>query len=146
MVKFAFIVMYELRSISKTIDQLYKYIVDYYDADIIILCQETFENESINMDFFDRKVIYKRMYKKQNSKEYFNNIVHEHKYWHTWDSEPCLQIYINLREMGKVIEEYKDKYDYFISLRTDIEILFPLPDPNLFEIAPKGIYSFDHIL
>jgi len=143
MVKFAFIVMYELRSINKTINELYKNIINYYNADVIILCQETFENDVNNIDLFDKNVVYKRMYKKPCTKEYFSNIVHEHKSHHTWDSEFGLQIYINLKEMSKVMETYKNDYDYFISLRTDIEFLFPLPPENIFEVAEKGIYSFD---
>ena len=58
MVKFAFIVMYELRSIHKTLANLYDNIINYYDADIIIVCQETFENDQDNLNLFDKKVIF----------------------------------------------------------------------------------------
>ena len=45
--------------------------------------------------------------------------------------------------MSYVLEDYKDKYDYFINVRTDIDILFSFPDKHLFQTIPKGIYTYD---
>jgi hypothetical protein len=143
MVKFAFIVMYELRSIHKTLANLYDNIINYYDADIIIVCQETFENDQDNLNLFDKKVIYKSIYKKPCPLDYFDNGDILLKNGQNWNTNSSLQIYINYKEMSKIIEKYKDDYDYFISLRTDIEILYPLPPPNIFEKVKNGIYSYN---
>jgi len=145
MVKFAFIIMYELRSINKTIDNLYKYIIDYYDADVFIVCQK-FQNNDKDYEYlnlFNKNVVYKKIYNKPNPEIYFyDNNIKKYKSLN-WNSYGNLQIYINLNEMSKIIDEYKDKYDYFISLRTDIDITFPFPPKELFENIPNEIYTFD---
>jgi len=60
-----------------------------------------------------------------------------------WNNEGCLQAFINMNKMAQVLNDVKDKYDYFIRIRTDIDILFPFPDKSLFNTVPKGIYNFD---
>lgn len=144
--KFAFLVMYELRALNKTINNLYKNIVNYYDADIFILSQiqdnNNIESDIENIKKFDKNVVHKEVYIKPVPEQYFNKKydINQTNIWNTYNG---MQIYINLHKMGKLLESYKDKYDYFIILRTDIEILFPFPDKNLFENIPEGIYSFD---
>ena len=58
--KFAFLVMLELRCIDKTIEKLYKNIIDYYNADIFILCQNLPNGEN-GIDMFDKNVIIKQL-------------------------------------------------------------------------------------
>lgn len=140
-IKFAFLVMYELRCLTQ-IEKLYKYIIDFYDADIIICCQELEDTQEL-VKLFDRRVIFKKIYKKPCSSDYFNNHPQLKNASNNWNKESCLQIYINWNEMSHVLEDYKDKYDYFINVRTDIDILFPFPDKYLFETISKGIYTYD---
>lgn len=141
--KFAYIVLCELRAITKTVHSLYENIIDRYNCDIIIVCQKLDDKDEENILLFDRNVIYKKMYNKPNPIEYFEKDELNNKHFDNWNSSNCLQIYINWNEVAKVLEDFKDKYDYFIQLRTDISILFPLPDKELFENIPFGIYSFD---
>jgi len=139
--KFAFLVTYELRCL-KHLDKLYQHIVDFYDADIFICCQDI-ECTDKQLELFDKKVIFKQSYKKPNSFDYFNrNYLVRKPCKHNWNMESCLQIYINWNEMANALEDVKDNYDYFINIRTDIDILFPFPDKHIFEQAPKGIYAF----
>lgn len=141
MPKFAFLVMYELRCL-KHIDKLYKYIIDFYDADIIICCQDLPDKQE-NVDMFDRKVVYKEVYKKPNISEYYADNTRIKIPGNNWNNErACLQVWINFSKMADVVEKFKDNYDYFIQMRTDVDILFPFPDKDLFETIPKGIYSF----
>jgi hypothetical protein len=139
--KFAFLVMYELRCLTQ-IDKLYKYIIDFYDADIIICCQELEDTQEL-VKLFDRRVIFKKIYTKPCSSDYFNNHPQLKSESNNWNKESCLQLYINWNEMSHVLEDFKDKYDYFINVRTDIDILLPFPDKHLFETIPKGIYTYD---
>jgi hypothetical protein len=140
-VKFAFLVMYEMRCL-KHIDKIYKNIIDFYNADVIICCQNVPEHED-DINLFDRNVVYKNIYTKPDPNIYFNNNKYLHIESQNWNKPSCLQIYINWNEMGKVLEEFKDKYDYFINIRTDIDILFPFPDKQLFENIPKGVYTYN---
>jgi len=139
--KFAFLVLYELRCLKK-IENLFKYVIDYYNADIIICCQEL-ENTDEKVKLFEKNKIFQKIYKKKDPKEYFqNSLLYDYK-GANWNNEACLQIYINWNEAANVLENYKDKYDYFILLRTDIDILFPFPEKEMFENISKRIYSFD---
>lgn len=139
--KFAFLVMYELRCLKKIL-KFYEHIIDFYDADIIICCQELKDTTEM-VELFDRKVIFSKIYKKPNPSEYYDNNKHFNTKSANWNKESCLQLYINWNEMANVVEQFKDNYDYFINIRTDIDILFPFPDKYLFEIIPKGIYTYD---
>lgn len=133
--------MYEIRTLKK-INNLYKYIIDYYNADIIICCQES-DNIEEKLKLFNRNIIYKKYYQKKNPNDYYNNPKLGQYPQQNWNDKNCLQIYINWNEMANVIENYKNDYDYFINLRTDIDIFFPLPDINFIKNINKGIYSFD---
>ena len=142
--KFAFLVMNELRSINKTINSLYENIIDYYDADVFLLCQRTFDNDDNNLNLFNKKVIHKELYKKPDLSKHFKNYNYIKKFKdEVWNKDSCLNIYINFFKMANLIEKYKDNYDYFIFIRTDIEILFPFPNKEIFENIPHGLYSFD---
>lgn len=162
--KFAFLIMYEIRCLKK-IENLYKYIINHYNADIIICCQELGDvqltppapvwNPSTRVSgfqpddthekikLFDKNVIFKKIYLKKNPQEYYNNSKLGSYEQQNWNNDACLQIYINWNEMADVLEDYKDKYDYFIQTRTDIDILFPFPEIDFFTSIPKAIYSFD---
>lgn len=142
--KFAFLVMNELRSINKTINSIYENIINYYNADVFILCQETFDNDLDNINLFNKNVIYKELYKKPNLSTYFKNYEYIKQFDNdVWNKDSCLNMYINFFKMADIIEKYKDDYDYFIFMRTDIEILFPFPNKEIFEKIPNGLYSFD---
>jgi len=140
--KFAFLIGGELRGVKKTIDTLYKYIIDYYNADVFILCQKTFDDDDERLSLFNRNVIYSRLYDKPETSEYFNNI-NIYLPNKSWNKPGNLQIYINMNEYAKVLETHKDNYDYFIHFRPDIEILFPFPNKETFENIPNHIYIFD---
>lgn len=148
--KFAFLVMYELRALDKTIESLYKNIIDYYNADIFILAQykDPIDIEKINL--FNKNVVHKELYEKINPHDHFNTAHISYDKNETvdisaqnWNKYNSIQIYLNLHKMAKVIESCVDNYDYFIILRTDIEILFPFPNKELFENIPAAIYTFD---
>ena len=154
--KFAFLIGGELRAIKKTIKNLYKYIIDFYDADVFILCQKQFDDDEENIKLFDRKLKFAKFYEKPDPFEYFNfdekikqNIEDKKKskekllqYKGIWYKEENLQIYINLNEYAKIIKNYINDYDYFIGLRSDIDIMFPFPEKELFEKIPNDVYSF----
>lgn len=139
--KFLFIVMFELRALNKTIEKLYHYIVDFYDADIFICAQKSTPQNDKNIDLFQRKVVYKTLYDKPDSQIYFKNV--PIGYGDSWNIYSNLQIIINYQEVAKNIEPFIDSYDYFIILRTDSDILFPFPSKELISNIPHGIYSFD---
>lgn len=137
--KFAFLVMLELRSLKKTINNLYKYIIDYYNADVFVLCQESNNINDINL--FNKNVVYKNSYKKPNVYEDLN--ITNNNLANNWNNENCLQCYINWYKMYELLNSQFENYDYYIILRTDIDILFPFPPKNIFENIPNKIYTFD---
>jgi hypothetical protein len=144
--KFAFLVMCELRGVKSTIDGLYKNLINQYDADIFICVQKTFPDDEERMNLFKEKVVYRELYDRPDPVAYFgeNNISNVgHDRDANWNAYSNLQIYINYHKMAKVIENVYDQYEYFIILRTDSQILFPFPDKQLFEIAPETIYLTD---
>lgn len=154
--KFAFLIMYELRAINKTLETLYKYVIDYYNADIILLCQKQFDDDLERVNMFNEKLIFSKLYDKPNPSEYFQinedflykyhnyiNSKSDNEFKGLWNTPGNLQIVINMNEMSKVVEKYINDYDYFIGLRSDIEILFPFPNKELFENIPNDIYGFN---
>jgi len=56
---------------------------------------------------------------------------------------PILNFYINLIEMGKFIKDEIENYDYFILLRTDIDILFNFPPKKIFKSLPPSIFKLN---
>ena len=148
MKKFVLLIAGELRCIHKTIKKIYKYIIDHYDADIIILCQKQFEDDEERLKLFDRRVKFMKLYEKPNPVEYFGldsnidfNIINGINDNIAWRHPSNLQIFINMNEMSKIITNYD--YDYFLFFRTDINILFPFPDKELFENISDSVYAFD---
>ena len=141
--KFAYLVMTELRSLDKTIQQLYDYIINPYDADIFICVQQTFSDDNEKIKLFNKNVVHSEIYTKPDPNIYFgtNNNINIRS--GSWCVPSNLQIYINYHKMSQIIEKYVDKYDYFITLRTDVCILFPFPDKHLFENIPNALYSVD---
>jgi hypothetical protein len=142
--KFAVLILYELRAINKTIEKYYKYLIDYYNADVFILCQNTFSDDAERLKLFNRNVKFVKMYDKPNPEDYFGKESNLNLPMGSgcWKTPGNLQIYINHNEMSKVLADYVNDYDYFIHLRIDIEILFNFPPPELFEQIPVGMYSF----
>lgn len=145
--KFAFLVMYELRALKKTIEKLKKYIIDFYNADVFILCNRQFPDDDELVKLFDKNVKYVRLYNKPKPEEYFPK---DSNFFiptgiSNWKSPGNCQVYINNYEFYKVIKDYYQDYDYFISMRVDIDILFNFPEKSLFENIPKGIYSFNPV-
>jgi hypothetical protein len=144
--KFAYLVMTEIRSVNKTIQSLYDNIIDYYDADVFICVQNYSENDYENIKLFNKNVVYSEIYQKPDPTVYFgpnNNLNASPIVDASWNIKSNLQIYINYHKMSQVIRDNVDKYDYFIMIRTDITILYPFPSKEIFESIPEAIYSFD---
>ena len=141
--KFAFLVCFELRCL-KHIDKIYKYIVDYYDADIFICVQETPDVEE-KIKLFNRKVKKIKIIKKTDNAKinYFQNKKLDTHGAGNFKTNSILNFYINLIEMGEFIKEDIENYDYFILLRTDIDILFEFPPKKFFKKIPPTNYTFD---
>jgi hypothetical protein len=144
--KFAYLVMTELRSINKTIHGLYDHIIDYYNADVFICVQNYSENDHENIKLFNKNVVYSEIYQKPEPSVYFgvnHNLNANPIFDGSWNIKSNLQIYINYHKMSKIIRDSIDKYDYFITIRPDITILYPFPSKEIFESIPEAIYSFD---
>jgi hypothetical protein len=135
--------MTELRSLNKNIENIYKYIVEPFEADIIICVQETSPDDSEKIKLFHKNVVYSQIYKKPDPFLYFNfkkgiNIPEG-----SWMKSSNLQIYINYYKMSEIIKNIANNYDYFITMRTDVDILFPFPEKEFFNNIPLALYSFD---
>ena len=144
--KFAFLVMCELRAVESTIDGLYKNLIKPYDADIFICVQKALSNDEERMNLFSENVVYRELYDKPDPVTYFgeeNNLYLVNESQCNWNFYSNLQVYINYHKMAKVIENVYDQYDYFIILRTDSQILFQFPDKQLFEQLPESVYLLD---
>lgn len=141
--KFAYLVCFELRCL-KYIDKLYKHIIDYYDADIFICVQETPKVKD-KIKLFDRKVKKVKIIKKTECAKvsYFQNFDLDQHGGGNFRSDPMLNFYINLIEMGKFIKDEIKNYDYFILLRTDIDILFNFPKKKFFEKMNPSIFTMN---
>jgi len=141
--KFAVIIAYELRGIKKTIESYYKHIIDFYNADVFIICQKQFDDDEERLKLFNRRVKLVKLYQKPIVKEYFGetNIINIESQ-ENWNNPGVSQMYINQNEISKIIKDYVNDYDYFIQFRTDIDILFNFPQPELFEKIPPGIFTF----
>lgn len=136
--------MFELRSLQKTVDEIYKRIIDYYDADVFLLCQRQFGDDEELVKLFSRKLVKSEFYTRPDPAQHFRNspklAMNSHN---NWNKPYVLQPMINLDKCYKFIQPYVNDYDYFISLRVDVSFLFDLPPPDLFEKIPHGLYSFN---
>lgn len=146
--KFAVLLIYELRSLYKTFDNYSKYLIDYYNADIFIICQKQFENDIEKINLFKKygnklKII--NLYEKPSPVDYFgvNCIKNLSTCSNNFILPSNLQVYINHNEVAIHMRLYANKYDYFIVMRVDSEILFEFPPPKLFEKIPNAIYTFN---
>ena len=141
--KFAYLVCFELRYL-KHIDKIYKYIVDYYDADIFICVQDAPDIQD-KIKLFNRKVKKIKIIEKvKNAKiNYFQNDNLDQHGGGNFKKYAMLNFYINLIEMGKFIKDEIKNYDYFILLRTDIDILFNFPPKKIFKSLPPSIFKFN---
>lgn len=140
--KFAVLITYELRAIKKTIEKYYKYLIDYYNADVFIICQKQFEDDLDRLKLFTHNVKFIQMYDKPIPHEYFGKNSNIDCLKDNCALPSNLQVYINHNEVSKILEHYYNDYDYFIHLRIDIDILFNFPEIEFFNKIPKGIYSF----
>ncbi len=145
--KFAFLVMCELRGVKSTIENLYAKLIKPYNADVFICVQRALPDDEERMNLFHENVVHKEFYDKPDPATYFgseNNLtITTTCNRNNWNIYSNLQIYINYHEMAKVIENVYEQYDYFIIARTDSQILFPFPDKELFEKVPESIYLID---
>jgi hypothetical protein len=138
--------MTELRSLEKNINDLYKYIIDPFEADIFICVQETSIDDYEKIKLFNKNVVYSEIYKKSNPYQYFgknNSLIIKYDDSFNWNKPSNLQIYINYHKMAHIIKNLINNYDYFITMRTDVSILFPFPEKSFFNELPQSIYSFD---
>lgn len=143
--KFAYLVQCELRALRKTINNLYKYIIEPFDADIIICVQNFCKDDEELLKLFHKNVKFLFNYDKPNSNKYIGekNIFNHIKTFNC-NYESAKQMWINHHIFADIITHFFiDNYDYYIICRTDIEILFPFPEKSLFEQIPASIYFFD---
>lgn len=141
--KFAYIICFELRAIKKTISYLEEFIINPYNADVILCCQKKFENDEERINLI-KNIRIKKLYEKENPKIFYGkNYIMKLRDSGNWNNYSNNQIYINLRKVWECIKDIYTEYDYFIFTRTDSQILFPFPDKELFECAEPGIYTFD---
>lgn len=146
--KIALLVMFELRYIKENISDIYKYLIDYYQADVFICVQNQFEDDEQRINLFNRNVIHKELYMKPDPSSYlsnYNNIIDQAKQYQGHKNfyiPQVLQIFINMDKMAKIIHKYKDQYDYFITFRVDSKFLFTFPPKDLFNNIPAGTYEF----
>jgi hypothetical protein len=145
--KFAYLVMTELRSLNKNILDLYKYIINHFDCDIFICVQESSQDDYEVIKLFDKNVVYSEIYKKPNPYTFFcpnnNTNITRINDDTNWNKPSNLQIYINYHKMAHIIKNVINDYDYFITIRTDVSILFPFPKKEVFDTIPHSLYSFD---
>jgi len=145
--KFAYLVMTELRSLDKNINDLYKYIINPFEADIFICVQELCIEDYEKIKLFDKNLVYSEIYKKPNPYTFFgpnnNTNITMCKGDVNWNKPSNLQIYINYYRMADVIKNVVNNYDYFITMRTDVSILFPFPEKDFFNKIPQSLYSFN---
>ena len=143
--KFALIIGGILRCVHKNYEMIFKRIVDYYDCDIIIICQKHFDDDDKRIQRFESKTIYKYLYDKPDPFHYFDpsgclrEISTVAGQWNTYSN---LQIFINMNEVSKIIKQEDLDYDYYLMFRTDAFILFDLPPKELFSKIPKDVYGF----
>jgi len=142
--KYAVIIMFELRAIKKTIDKIYKYIIDYYNADVFIICQKQFDDDNERVKLFNRNVKFVKLYDKPDINEYFgiNSNLNMAPIDGNWKIPSTCQIYINYNEASKIIKDYFNDYDYFITVRVDSDILTEFPPNDLIEKIPHAVYGF----
>jgi hypothetical protein len=140
--KFALLIMYELRSTYKCIEGLKSKLIDFYNADVFVLCQRQFEDDATRLSLFDTNVKHDELYDKPNPLEYFgedSNITLPSP--HMWNNAGNSQIYINNHKMSKIISQVVNDYDYYILVRSDIQILFDFPSPEVFETLRPGLHA-----
>ena len=135
--------MYELRSTHKCINWLKSKLIDFYNADVFAICQRQFEDDIDRLSLFDTNVKYAELYDKPTPLEYFgedsNITLSSHG---MWNSPGNSQIYINNHKMSKIISPVVNDYDYYILVRSDIQILFDFPSAEIFERLPPGIHGY----
>lgn len=143
--KFALMVMGELRAVHKNIANITERIINYYNADVIIVCQNAFQDDDKRIELFKHNVAHVHIYDKPDPLTYFgdNSCVKDVSVvGGDWNTFGCLQIYINMKEMADIILKHELDYDYYLMFRTDSSILFDLPPVDIFNEAPSSVYGF----
>jgi hypothetical protein len=139
--------MFELRAVKKTVQDLYDNIINPYDADVYICVQKALPDDLERLELFQEKVVYKELYDKPDPNVFFGpdqNLTLKNKSHNSnWNITSNLQIYINQHRMAQVIYDIVDKYDYYILLRSDAQILFPFPNKEFFENMTESMYFVD---
>jgi hypothetical protein len=120
-------------------------LIDYYGADVFVLCQRHFEDDDYRLALFNTNLKHAELYDKPNPLDYFgeeSNISIPSDKVANWNNPGNSQIYINNHKMSKIISQVVDDYDYYILLRMDIQVLFNFPDPEIFKHITPGIHAF----
>lgn len=141
--KVAYLFMGEMRLVKQTIKKVYDYIFDYYDVDIYVLAQRSSDKDEEIIKLLDRRVVHKELYDKPDPKTFFEDENLENYPNENWNINACTQYYINMKKMANLIDKIKDKYDFYMTQRVDIDILFPYPSLELFNILQPVVYDFD---
>jgi len=128
--RYAICIWGELRGVKSTIDSFYKHLIKPLNADIFILCQQTNDKKiDDNINLFNKNIKDKKLYKKQNTNEYFKDIGKLKKLDENMLYEGGLQVFLNFK---KIADEYGDilekDYDYIVLTRSDFKYLFDIPD------------------
>ena len=143
--KFAMMVVNELRCMHKNYLNLIERIIQYYNADVIIVCQNAFQDDIERIEYLKKYTVHVSIYDKPDPLTYFGEntcLKNIENGWGQWNSFGCLQIYINMMEMNNVITKHNLDYDYYLMFRTDSCILFDLPPIDIFKEAPPSVYGF----
>lgn len=141
--KIAYLLVGELRLVKDKINKLYDFLFDYYDVDIYLLMQRSCNEDYENLKLLKRRVVYSEFYDKPEPDKYLDDDKLDSYPKQNWSSNNCTQYYINLEKMVNIISSVKEEYDFYITGRIDIDILFPYPPIDLIEKLPPAIYEFN---
>ena len=125
MKRYGICIFNELRAVKETVANIYSNLVDVLDADIFICTQKTFEDDAERLKLFDRKVVCKEIYERPDPLLYMPKI-REFPYGGNWRYPGGEHFYVNMWKMAQVLKMFSAEYDYFIFMRSDTNVLFPI--------------------
>jgi hypothetical protein len=142
--KFAVLFMYELRSAYKCIGKLTSKLVNFYNADVFVLCQRHFDDDDSRLSLFNTNLKHAELYDKPDPLQYFgeNSNITIDSHGNNWNNLGNSQTYINNHKFSKVISAIVNDYDYYITVRIDSEILFDFPSIECFKNITPGIHAY----